>query len=105
MVTVELVFGMVIISTLVVVFGWAIMLFAIQVGCVDTATQVARQAARGDQEAVQRAKDRAPRGAEITVRRGAEQVRVTVRVSSRPTDWVPPVTLRASVSAQLEPGE
>jgi hypothetical protein len=105
MVTLEIVFGLMIVLFFLSIAGWAIMLFAIQVGCVDAATNVARQAARGDEEAVERAKDRAPRDAVIKINDGGGQVNVTVRVTSRPLDWLPGFDLEADATAMKEPGE
>jgi hypothetical protein len=105
MVTLEIVFGLLIVLFFLSVAGWAIMLFAIQIGCVDTATNVARQAARGDEEAVERAKDRAPRDAVIKINDSSDQVTVTVRVTSRPLDRLPGLNLEADATAMKEPGE
>jgi hypothetical protein len=104
MVTVELVFGILIVSVMVTVFGWAILLFGVQVSCIDSAAAIARQAARGDDQAVAAAKSRMPRGATVQVTRDAQQVHVTVRVDSRPLDFVPAVQLHAEATALKEPG-
>jgi hypothetical protein len=104
MVTVELVFGILIISVLISVFGWAILLFGVQVACIDSATVIARQAARGDDEAVTEAEGRVPRGATVQLARDAERVHVTVRVASRPLAFVPAVRLHAEAIALKEPG-
>lgn len=105
MVTVEIIFGLLIVMIFLAIAGWAIMIFAVQVGCVDAATNVARQAARGDRDAVQQAKAEAPRGAVITLDERGDAVHVTVRVSSRPFDWFPAIDLSAGATAMKEPGE
>ena len=105
MVTVELVFGLLIVSIMMAVFGWAIMLFGVQVGCIDTAQDVARQAARGDQDAVHEAESEAPNGAWTKITTTDQQVIVVVRVRSKPFDFVPAITLEAEATALREPGE
>lgn len=105
MVTVELVFGLLIVSIMMAVFGWAIMLFGVQVGCIDTAKDVARQAARGDRNAVRTAEAEAPRGAAVKIDTTGQQVTVVVRVRSKPFDFVPAITLTADATALREPGQ
>jgi hypothetical protein len=105
MVTVELVFGMLIIAILMAVFGWGILLFGVQVGCIDTARDVARQAARGDQDAVRLAESQAPHGATTKIIRRGQQLTVQVRVRSKPFDFVPAITVTAEATAVREPGE
>jgi hypothetical protein len=105
MVTVELVFGMLIIAILMAVFGWGILLFGVQVGCIDTARDTARQAARGDQDGVRTAESQAPRGATTKIITSGEQITVQIRVRSKPFDFVPAITLSAQATALREPGE
>ena len=105
MVTVELVFGFLIVSIMLAVFGWGILLFGVQVGCIDTARDVARQAARGDQDAVRKAEAEAPHGARVTVSATSQQVAVVVTVRSKPFDFVPAITLSADAAALREPGQ
>lgn len=105
MVTVELVFGFLIVSIMLAVFGWGILLFGVQVGCIDTAKDVARQAARGDQDGVTKAEAQAPHGARVRVSTAGEQVSVEVTVRSKPFDFIPAITLRADATALREPGE
>lgn len=104
MVTVELVFGILIASLVAAVLAWAMLLVGVQIGCIDTAAAVARQAARGDQAAVAKARAAAPRGATVQLTGSTEEVHVTVRVVSHPLDFVPAVSLRADASAVKEPG-
>ncbi|MBO0813401.1 MAG: hypothetical protein J2P23_15350 [Microlunatus sp.] len=105
MVTVELVFSLLIISIMMAVFGWAILLFGVQIGCIDTARDIARQAARGDQQAVRAAEAEAPRGAAIKITSSHEEITVTVRVRSKPFDFIPAINLSAAATALREPGE
>jgi hypothetical protein len=105
MVTVELVFGFLIVSIMMAVFGWGILLFGVQVGCIDTAREVARQAARGDDDAVHTAESEAPQGAKVTVTSKGDQIGVEVTVRSKPFDFVPAITLTADATALREPGE
>ncbi len=104
MVTVELVFALLIVSLVTAVLGWAVLLIGVQLGCTDTAAAVARQAARGDEAAVAAARARAPRHATVRITDGAEEVQVSVRVVSRPLDFVPAVTVHAEAFALKEPG-
>jgi len=105
MVTVELVFGFLIVSIMLAVFGWGILLFGVQVGCIDTARDVARQAARGDQDAVSKAEAEAPHGARVTIDSTSQQISVDVTVRSKPFDFIPAITLRAVATALREPGQ
>jgi hypothetical protein len=59
---------------------WGLMIVAAQIQCVDAARTGARAAARQDpsETVVRLAREAAPPGAEITVSRGAEHVRVVV---------------------------
>ena len=104
MVTVELVFGMLIVAILMAVFGWGILLFGVQVGCIDTARDVARQAARGDHDGIRVAESRAPHGATTKIIASGDQITVQVRVRSKPFDFVPAIKLTAQTTALREPG-
>ena len=67
-----------------------------QVRCIDVATEVARQAARGDAAAVRVAKREAPTGARVVIDRGRSLTIVQVRLSARPfAAWLVSVPLRA----------
>ena len=104
-VTVELVFGMMIVTMMLALFGWAVSLFGIQTMCVDSAGDIARQAARGDQAAVDREKSTAPKGSVIDIDTSGGEVRVAVKVRSQPLDFIPGVTLEGTATAAQEPGE
>ncbi len=97
MVTVETAFALI---SLAVVGSFAIAvagaLFVLG-ACQVTANEVARQEARGDQVAVARAKQDAPRGAIVVTRREAEAVVTEVQVSAAlgPLSW--PLSAQATV--------
>ena len=63
---------------------WGISVVVTQLRCVDAAAAVARQAARGDDTAVAKAKAGAPSGAAITIDKRPNLVTVTVRVKAHP---------------------
>ncbi|QDP95123.1 hypothetical protein FOE78_03610 [Microlunatus elymi] len=105
MVTVELVFGMMIVTMMLALFGWAVSLFGLQAMCIDSASDIARQAARGDQAAVDREKASAPKGSVIDIDASGGEVRVVVKVRSQPLQLVPGITLQGSATAAKEPGK
>ena len=104
MVTIELVCGVLIVMTMLALFGWAMSLFGMQSMCIDAASGIARQAARGDDDAVQQEKDAAPDGAVIKIDESGDEVEVVVRLASKPFDFVPAVHLKATATAVKEPG-
>jgi hypothetical protein len=84
---------------------WAIFLVVMQMRCIDTAGEVARQAARGDKAAVQRAERDAPHGAHVRVRTSKGVTSVQVRLTARPfAQWLVPVALHAEAQVDAEPG-
>jgi hypothetical protein len=104
MVTAELAVTTLTAFTLLIIMCWAISLLVVQLRCIDTAAAVARQAARGDQAGVTRAKGNAPRGAQVTVQRRPDLVSVTVRVAAKPlADWLVTVPLQARAEVVPEP--
>ncbi len=104
-VTVELVFGILIVIIVTTLFGWAILLFGVQISAISTAEDIARQAARGDHQAVTTAKRQAVRGAKISIDAAGSDVRVRVDVHPRPAAHFPTIGLHASAIAAKEPGE
>jgi type IV secretory pathway TrbD component len=104
-VTVELVFGILIVIIVTTLFGWAILLFGVQISTISTAENIARQAARGDQQAVTKAKRQAVQGAKISIDASGPDVRVRVDVHPRPDAHFPTIGLHASAVAAKEPGE
>lgn len=106
MVTAELGLGSLVLAVALVVVVWLVAVLGLLVRCQGTAWEVARQEARGDRVAGQRARAEAPGGARIDVRKGGGQVTVVVQLAARPwTDWAPVIPLQASAVALLEPGE
>lgn len=104
MVTAELAVAMLAAFSLVVMLCAGIGLLVTQMRCVDTAGEVARQAARGDDRAVRAAEREAPRGARITTNRRGDQVEVEVTLRAAPLGgWLPPATLRARAVVVAEP--
>lgn len=84
---------------------WGIFLVVVELTCVDTATAVARQAARGDAQGVRMARAAAPAGASVTTSTRSGVVTVTVRVRARPlVAGLPSVPLGAQARVAKEPG-
>jgi hypothetical protein len=82
----------------------SIYLVVTQLRCVDAAAAVARQAARGDDTAVVKARAGAPSGATITIDKHPSLVTVTVRVKARPLGrWLVAVPLVARAHVVPEP--
>ncbi len=83
MVTVELAIG-VVAATLVAAFLAGLTLLGVaQAACAETASQVARQTARGDVVAVREAEERAPAGAVVEVSRDGRGVSARVTAPFR----------------------
>ena len=105
MVTVELAVATLAALALLVMMLWGIALVVAQMACVDTASAVARQAARGDEAGVRLAEAGAPAGAQVEVRTRDEVVSVTVRLQARPlAGWLVAVPLHARAQVAREPG-
>ena len=83
---------------------WFLWVFGQQIRCVDTAREVARQLARGDDAAAQRAAAAAPAGSSVDSSRNGSEAVVTVRLSARPFAQLPAVPLQATAQVALEPG-
>ena len=106
MVTAELAVSTLAAMAMLVMLCWGIYLVVMQVRCIDVATEVARQAARGDAAAVRRAEQGAPAGATVSVHRGRSVTTVDVRLSARPfAAWLVAVPLQARAEVVPEPGE
>ncbi|MFW6597756.1 TadE family type IV pilus minor pilin [Propionibacteriaceae bacterium Y2011] len=103
MVTAELAAGVLAVVVLVVLLaGWAGVVM-MQLRCLDSASEIARQQARGDEAAVARAKADLPAGARVQVIRDGWVT--TVRVSA--PVWQPPLPrleVTATAETMLEPG-
>lgn len=105
-VTVE--FAVAIIAALVTLgmLLWGVFLTVVQIRCVDTAAEVARQAARGDKAAVEAASNDAPQGAQIKITNNGGRIVVEVKVLVEPmAKGLPKVPLHAKAEVLLEPGE
>ena len=104
MVTAELAVAILAALIVLVALCWGIFLVVLQLRLTDTAGEVARQAARGDREAVARARNASPPGVVITVRVDGRLTRVEVAASSRPVRGLPAVDLHAVAQTATEPG-
>jgi hypothetical protein len=104
MVTAELAVTTLAACAVLTMMCWGIYLVVTQVRCVDVAAAVARQAARGDDTAVVKAKAGAPPGAMIAIDKGPSLVTVTVKVKARPLGrWLVAVPLEARAQVIPEP--
>ena len=105
MVTAELAVAILAALALLGMMLWGISLVVIELRCVDTATAVARQAARGDAAGVRMARAAAPAGASVSTSSRAGVVTVAVRVRARPiVPGLPTVPLGAQAQVAKEPG-
>ena len=106
MVTAELAVATLAALVIMLLLSWGIYLMVVQVRCIDTAAEVARQAARGDDAAVARARREAPAGARVRIARSEGLVRVDVSVVAKPlTDQLVVLSLRARAEVVPEPTE
>jgi len=104
MVTAELAVATLASLAVLLLLSWGIYLMVMQIRCIDTAAEVARQAARDDDAAVSRAKREAPAGARVHIARSPGLVRVEVRVVARPLARdLAAVPLRAEAEVVPEP--
>lgn len=103
MVTAELAVGLLAVGMVLTLCCWVLTLVVVQTRCEDTASQVARQLARGDTAAARQAEHRAPKGSEITRRSASGTVTVKVQVE-RSLGSIGPVQLSGDATADLEPG-
>jgi hypothetical protein len=84
MVTAELAVATLAAGVMLIMLSWGIFLITVQLRCMDSASAVARQIARGDDAAAAAARGRAPEGAGFELSESSELVIVKVRVSVRP---------------------
>ena len=104
MVTAELAVTTLAACAVLTMMCWGIYVVVTQLRCVDAAAAVARQAARGDDTAVAKAKAGAPSGATITIDRRPHLVTVTVRVKAQPLGrWLASLPLEARAQVVPEP--
>jgi hypothetical protein len=104
MVTAELAVTTLAAFAVLIMMCWGIYLVVTQLRCVDAAAAIARQAARGDTAAVEKARVAAPSGATIVIDERPSLVTVTVRVKARPLGrWLVAVPLDARAQVIPEP--
>ena len=103
MVTAELAVATLAAGALLTALSWGVFLITLQLRCIDSAAEVARQTARGDTAAVAAAKARAPSGAVFEVRRTAQLVTVEVGLAVDPFafDALPPTSSPAAKPATI----
>lgn len=101
MVTFELAVGILAAAVLTAILVWTVSLVATASRCHDSASQIARQLARGDQVAARQVV--APTGSTVKVNRGPRAVEVTVTAERR-LGPIGPVRLGGQASATYEPG-
>ena len=109
-VTAETVMVMPVLVAVMLGLTWLLLLAVTQVRVVDAAREAARSAARGETEQVSRTRARqvAPGGARIVIRRTTDLVTVIVGVDlTGPgglVDFLPPVSVTSTAVAATEPG-
>ncbi len=103
MVSVELAIGVLVMMLVALVGAFVVSMAVVQSRCADTASAVARQLARGDHRAADRARATAPRGATVRVLTSPGAVTVSVGVIER-LGRIGPVRLTATARAAVEPG-
>jgi hypothetical protein len=104
MVTAELAVATLAALAVLTMLCWGIYLVVMQMRIIDTAGEVARQAARADTAAVARAERDAPAGATVRVTSGAAVTSVQVRLTARPfASWLVSVPLHAEADVVPEP--
>lgn len=104
MVTAELALAVLASIFVLMIMCWSVALAVLQLRCMDTAAEVARQAARGDRTAMVRAQHDAPAGAEVTLTTTGDRVIVVVALAARPGGLrLPAVRLTAAAETLKEP--
>lgn len=103
MVTVEFAVALIVVALVACGAAFVVQLVVVQARCGDTAAAVARQIARGDDQAAAKAKATAPKGASVTIVRSGNTVDVRVAVSEK-MGIFGPFHLSGSMSAVAEPG-
>jgi len=103
MVTVEIAVGLLTLALLCLTAMAVVSAVVVQIRCGDTAAAVARQLARGDTDAADRARSAAPPGAVVSVTTAHDRVTVRVSVTER-LGRLGPLRLSSQAEAALEPG-
>ncbi len=104
-VTIEFAFGILAAIIVMIMLGWCIFLFGVKIAAVDAAGAVARQAARGDTEAVIVAEREGPAHARYSTRVSDGVINIDVVVDAHPIEAMPSFRLAAHAQAVLEPGQ
>jgi hypothetical protein len=103
MVTAEMAFSSLFAAGFVVLIAWVVAVLALFIRCQSTADEVARQEARGDSHAAAKAIESRPEGAEVSITKAAELVRVRVELQAKPwAEWLPAVPLSVEAAVMLE---
>lgn len=103
MVTAELAFASIGAALIALMLGWVFGVLGLYLNVQETAIQVARQAARGDQREVDSAIAAGPDAAQVSIRHDSGQVLVTVSANAPGwVAWLPdfPVTATATVGQE-----
>ena len=104
MVTAELALAVLASVFVLMIMCWSVAIAVLQLRCMDTAAEVARQAARGDRVAAARAEHDAPAGAEVSLSTTGDRVVVVVNLEARPGGLrLPAVQLSATAETLKEP--
>lgn len=104
MVTAELAVGLLAVALVISMAAGLAGTLQLQARCIDSASEIARQIARGDDAAAARASRDVPEGAVVSHRRSGDQVVVTVRMPVRLAN-LPLFELSATARTIVEPGE
>lgn len=105
MITAELALGTLAVTVMAVVMMWLGGILLVQQQTSDSAAQIARQAARGDNASVQKAIDDAPHGSTVDIRRVGADIVVDVRRNPpTPVPWLTTPLITAEARVQAEPG-
>jgi hypothetical protein len=103
MVSLEIAFGTVGLAAVVYLIIGVVGLILVQIRCVDAASELAREAARGDQAAVAQIADALPDPASVTWSDTADLVRVHVAIPCRPWgSWLVELTVTADAETRKE---
>jgi Flp pilus assembly protein TadG len=103
MVTAELAIGAFVIAVLVMGLAGLFGAILAQVRCSDAASEIARQAARGDEAAVHQIEEGLPDSAVVNVAESDGVVTAEVVVSLTPWgEWLPSITVGGEASVRTE---
>ena len=104
-VTVETAFAALGLGVALVLCAGILALGLAQIRCVDGASEIARQAARGDLAAIAEIESRLPQPHEVHIEQEGTQIRVSVWIQMQPWgQWLPPIPLHAQATAVSERG-